>query len=190
MVISCISEEEKTILKSLIGKKLDCIKSEQKDSWNRIFGNLAIITEDSEVEIRNELTETEYFGDTEDVSRFRIRNISAENPFVLMVEAPLFETVVAETITDIIIVRDEVCVNNSDGKSIYDITMDQAIIIKTSDSSYVISREWSLEEELIFLKSANYKESVYSVDDVVSEWSDEDDGSIAICKRTEVPLNT
>ncbi len=105
-----------------------------------------------------------------------------------MVESPVFETVVTETITDIIIVRDEICVNNSDGKSIYDITMDQAIIIKTSDSSYVISREWSLEEELIFLKSANYKESVYSVEDIISEWSDEDDGTEAVCKRTEFSL--
>ena len=190
MIISCISEEEKAILKSLIGKKLDCIKSEHKDSWNRIFGNLAIITKDSEVEIRNELTETEYFGDTEDVSKFKIRNISVENPFVLMVEAPVFETVVAEMITDIIIIRDEICVNNSDGKLIYDITMDQAIIIKTPDSSYVISREWSLEEELIFLKSANYIESVYSIDDVISEWSDEDDGTVAVCKRTELSLNS
>lgn len=188
MINSCISKEEKVILKSLIGKKLDCIKSEQKDSWNRIFGNLAIITKDFEIEIRNELTETEYFGDIEDISKFKIRFISQENPFVLMVEAPIIETVVSEIIKDIIIVQDDVSVNDNNGKTIYNITMDQAIIIKTSNSFYVISREWSLEEELIFLKSANYKNSVYSVNDVISEWSDEDDGTVAVCKRTEISL--
>lgn len=190
MIFSCISEEEKTVLKGLIGKKLDFIKSEQKDSWNRILGNLSIVTKDSEIEIRNELTETEYFGDTEDVSKFKIRTVSAENPFNLMVEAPVFETTVADTITDIIIIQDEICIKDSNGKSIYDITMDQAIVIKVSDSSYVISREWSLEEELIFLKSANYKESVYSVKDVISEWSDEDAETMAVCNRIEFSLNS
>lgn len=188
MVLSCISESEKAILKSLIGKKLLCIKSELKDSWNRIFGNLAVITQDSEVEVRNELTETVYFDDMEDVSKFKIRQITSDKPFKLMVEVPVVETKIKETISDIMIIQDVVSVKNSEESCIYEITMDDAVIIKTTESAWVISREWCLEEELIFVKSANYKDSVYSIDDIVAEWSDEDEGIKATCKRTEVSL--
>lgn len=188
MIFSCISDEEKALLKRLIGKKISCIKSEEKDSWNRIFGNLEVIADDYEVEIRNELTETEYFGDTEDVSKFKIRKITSDAPFALMVEAPVYETKIDDFVTDVIIVQDEITVKDSEGKPIYEITMDEAIVIKMTNSTYVISREWCLEEELIFLKTANYKESVYSVEDVASEWSDDDDGLVASCHRSELSL--
>lgn len=188
MVFSCISDEEKAVLKTLIGKKIRSIKSEEKDSWNRIFGNLAVVAENCEVEIRNELTETEYFGDKEEVSKFKIRLITEDAPFMLMVETPVYETAVNETVTDVIIVQDEIQVKDAEGKTVYEITMDEAIVIKTTDSTYVISREWCLEEELIFLKTADYKKSVYSIDDVISEWSDAEDGSTALCRRTEIAL--
>lgn len=188
MIFSCISDEEKALLKRLVGKKINCIKSEERDSWNRIFGNLEVIADDYEVEIRNELTETEYFGDTEDVSKFKIRKITSDAPFALMVEAPVYETKIDNFVTDVIIVQDEITVKDSEGKPIYEITMDEAIVIKMTNSTYVISREWCLEEELIFLKTANYKESVYSVEDVASEWSDDDDGLVASCHRSELSL--
>ncbi len=188
MVFSCISENEKSLLKGLIGKKLKYIKSEEKDSWNRIFGNLSIVTDNSEIEIRNQLTETEYFGDTEDVSKFKISEISNENPFTLMVESPVTETKVEEQITDIILIQDEISVKDSENQSVYEITMDDAIVIKTKNSTYAVSREWSLEEELIFLKTADYKKSIYSVDEIVSEWSDEDEKTQAFCKRAEISL--
>ncbi|MBQ0167114.1 MAG: hypothetical protein KBT02_08410 [Treponema sp.] len=188
MIFSCISDEEKALLKRLVGKKINCIKSEERDSWNRIFGNLEVIADDYEVEIRNELTETEYFGDTEDVSKFKIRKITSDAPFALIVEAPVYETKIDNFVTDVIIVQDEITVKDSEGKPIYEITMDEAIVIKMTNSTYVISREWCLEEELIFLKTANYKESVYSVEDVASEWSDDDDGLVASCHRSELSL--
>lgn len=188
MIFSCISDEEKALLKRLIGKKISCIKSEEKDNRNRIFGNLEVIANDYEVEIRNELTETEYFGDTEDVSKFKIRKITSDAPFALMVEAPVYETKIDDFVTDVIIVQDEITVKDSEGKPIYEITMDEAIVIKMTNSTYVISREWCLEEDLIFLKTANYKESVYSVEDVASEWSDDDDGLVASCHRSELSL--
>ena len=188
MVFSCISENEKSLLKGLIGKKLKCIKSEQKDSWNRIFGNLSIVADNSEIEIRNELTETEYFGDTEDVSKFKISKISNKNPFNLMIESPIIETKVEEHIIDILLIQDEISIKDSENKVFYEITMDDAIVIKTENSTYVISREWSLEEELIFSKTSDYKNSIYSVDEIVSEWSDEDEKTKASCNRTEVSL--
>lgn len=188
MIFSCISKTEKEILKTLIGKELICIKSEEKDSWNRIFGNLALVTKDSEVEIKNELTETEYFNVLEDVSKFKIRNITSEKPFVLMVESSIIETKVNETIFDIIIVQDEISVKNSEGNCIYEITMDDAVVIKTEESVYVISREWCLEEELIFVKSANYKKSVYPIKDIIAQWSDEEEKTQASCKRIEISL--
>ena len=188
MIFSCISEKEKSLLKDLIGKKLKYIKSEQKDSWNRIFGNLSIVTSDLEIEIRNELTETEYFGDKEDVSKFKISEISSENPFTLMVESPIIETKIEEKIADIILVQDEISIKNSENQTIYEITMDDAIVIKTEWSTYAISREWSLEEELIFLKTSDYKKSIYSIEKLVSEWSDEDEKIKADCKRTEFSL--
>lgn len=188
MIIHGITSQELNTLKSLIGKKLLCFKSQQKDSWNRIFGNILLVTKDSEIELRNELTEIEYFGDCEEVSKFYVNKITKEKPFQLMVEDSIAETSVNEVVKDIIIVKDEINVKDSSGNSIYEITMDDAVIIKTDNSAYAISREWSLEEELIFVKTADYKKDIYSVEQIVSEWSDEDEYTVATCNRKEIFL--
>ncbi len=188
MIVHGITSQELDILKSLIGKKLLCFKSQQKDSWNRIFGNILLVTEDFEIELRNELTEIEYFGDSEEVSKFYVNKITKKKPFQLMVEDSIAETSVNEVVEDIIIVKDEINVKDSSGNSIYEITMDDAVIIKTDNSVYAISREWSLEEELIFIKTSDYKKDIYSVEQIVSEWSDEDENTVATCNRKEIFL--
>ena len=188
MIIHGITSQELNTLKSLVGKKLLCFKSQQKDSWNRIFGNILLVTEDSEIELRNELTEIEYFGDSEEVSKFYVNKITKEKPFQLMVEDSIAETSVNEVVEDIIIVKDEINVKDSSGNTIYEITMDDAVIIKTDNSVYAISREWSLEEELIFIKTSDYKKDIYSVEQIVSEWSDKDEHTVATCNRKEISL--
>ncbi len=190
MIVHGITSQELNTLKSLIGKKLLCFKSQQKDSWNRIFGNILLVTEDSEIELRNELTEIEYFGDSEDVSRFYVNLITKEKTFQLMVEDSIAETSVNEVVEDIIIIKDEISVKNSSGNTIYEITMDDAVIIKTDNSVYTISREWSLEEELIFIKTSDYKKDIYSVEQIVSEWSDEDENTVVTCNRKEISLKS
>lgn len=188
MINHCITYKELQMLKTLIGTKLICFKSQKKDSWNRIFGNIAIITDKTEIELRNELTDIEYFDDSEDVSKFYVNQISASKPFSLMIEDEVFKTSVNEIITDIIIVEDEISIKDSSGKPIYEITMDDAVIIKTDNSTYAISREWSLEEELIFIKTSDYKKNIYSIEQIISEWSDEDENFIATCNRKEISL--
>lgn len=188
MINHCITYKELQMLKTLIGTKLVCFKSQKKDSWNRIFGNIAIITDKTEIELRNELTDIEYFGDSEDVSKFYVNQISASKPFSLMIEDEVFKTSVNEIITDIIIVEDEISIKDSSGKPIYEITMDDAVIIKTDNSTYAISREWSLEEELIFIKTSDYKKNIHSIEQIISEWSDEDENFIATCNRKEISL--
>lgn len=188
MINHCITYKELQMLKTLIGTKLVCFKSQKKDSWNRIFGNIALITDKTEIELRNELTDIEYFGDSEDVSKFYVNQISASKPFSLMIEDEVFKTSVNEIITDIIIVEDEISIKDSSGNPIYEITMDDAVIIKTANSTYAISREWSLEEELIFIKTSDYKKDIYSIEQIISEWSDEDENFIATCNRKEISL--
>ncbi|MCR5606960.1 MAG: hypothetical protein K6F69_09120 [Treponema sp.] len=190
MIVHGINEKEVQILKSLIGTRLICFKSQQKDSWNRIFGNIALVTEKAEIELRNELTEIDYFGDSEDVSKFYVNQITAENPFCLMIEDSVIETSVNETITDIIIVKDEIIVKDSSGKSIYEISTDDAVIIKTDSSAYVISRDWHLEEDMFFIKTADIQRDIRSITDIISEWSDEEDGTVASCDRKEISLKS
>ena len=55
-----------------------------------------------------------------------------------MIQDDVFETTVNETITDIIIVKDEIIVKDASAKTIYEITTDDAVVIKTDSSSYVI----------------------------------------------------
>ena len=188
MIIHSITSRELNTLKSLVGKKLICFKSQQKDSWNRIFGNILLVTEDSEVELRNELTEIEYFGNTEEVSKFYVNQITKDKPCKLLVEDSITETPVNEIIEDIIVIKDEIDVKDSSENSIYEITMDDAVIIKTDNSVYAISREWSLEEELIFIKTSDYMKDIYSIEQIVSEWSDEEENTVATCNRKEISL--
>lgn len=187
MIYSTITEKEKSLLKSLIGQKLVCFKSEQKDSWNKIFGNISIVTENSEIEIKNELIEAQYFDTTEDISKFKLRKVSSENPFRLMAESSIVKTAVDEKIKNIFIAQDIVSVKDSESKTIYEITMDEAIVIETEKSTFVISRDWHLEEELIFVKSTDYKKDIYPIEKVISDWSDEDSIK-ANCTRTYINL--
>ena len=57
-----------------------------------------------------------------------------------MIQDDVFETTVNETITDIIIVKDEIIVKDASAKTIYEITTDDAVVIKTDSSSYVICK--------------------------------------------------
>ena len=190
MIDHCITQEEKSLLKSLIGTKLLCFKSEKKDSWNRIFGNISLVSENAETEIRNELVSTMYFaGETEDVSRFAVKKISKENPFKLMIVSDVFETAVNEKITDIILVTDAITVQDSGKHTIYEISTTESIVIKTDNSTFVLSRDWHLEEIMTFVKTSDYKRDIYPIEDVVSEWSDEEEGFVAICNRTETSLD-
>ena len=190
MIDHRITQEEKSLLKSLIGTKLLCFKSEKKDSWNRIFGNISLVSENAETEIRNELVSTMYFaGETEDVSRFAVKKISKENPFKLMIVSDVFETAVNEKITDIILVTDAITVQDSGKNTIYEISTTESIVIKTDNSTFVLSRDWHLEEIMTFVKTSDYKRDIYPIEDVVSEWSDEEEGFVAICNRTEISLN-
>ncbi|MBO4629809.1 MAG: hypothetical protein J5687_07675 [Treponema sp.] len=190
MIDHCITQEEKSLLKSLIGTKLLCFKSEKKDSWNRIFGNISLVSENTETEIRNELVSTIYFaGETEDVSRFAVKKISKENPFKLMIVSDVFETAVNEKITDIILVTDAITVQDSGKNTIYEISTTESIVIKTDNSTFVLSRDWHLEEIMTFVITSDYKRDIYPIADVVSEWSDEEEGFVAICNRTEISLN-
>ena len=175
MTNHCLSEKELNLLKTLITSKLFGFKSQIKDSWNRIFGNILLVTDKGEIEIRNELTEINYLGCTEDVSKFYIKRITDHYPFHLMVDDTVFETPVNEILADIIIVKDEISVTDLQRKSIYKIC-------------YVISREWSLEEELIFVKTADYKKSVYSVENIIKDWSNEEENLDASCKRKYLSL--
>lgn len=188
MTNHCLSEKELNLLKTLITSKLFGFKSQIKDSWNRIFGNILLVTDKGEIEIRNELTEINYLGCTEDVSKFYIKRITDHYPFHLMVDDTVFETPVNEILADIIIVKDEISVTDLQRKSIYKIAIDTAIILKTENSCYVISREWSLEEELIFVKTADYKKSVYSVENIIKDWSNEEENLDASCKRKYLSL--
>jgi hypothetical protein len=186
----CINEAEKQLLKDIIGQNLICFKSQKPDAWNHVFGNIAIIAENLEIEIRNELTPTEYFGDSEDISRFYVKQISEERPFRLMVDDSVVKTVVNEKVSDILIVQDSVTVRDSNGALVYEIAIDTAIVIKTEKSTFAISRDWSLEELLVFVKTANFENDIYSVQQMIEEWSDEEELWTASCDRKNISLIT
>ena len=189
MIDHRLTQADISQLKSLIGTKLICFKSEEKDSWNRIFGNIAIVTDKRVIEIRNELTPTEYIGgNIEDVSRFFVKPIDDEHPFALMIISDVVETSVNETITDIGIVTDGISVKDLNGNIIYKISTAESIIIKTDSSSYVISRDWHLEEVMYFIKTSDIQRDMRSVADIISDWSDEDENTVATCNRKEIFL--
>lgn len=189
MINSTLTNKELQLLSSFIGKSLISVIRTEKDSYNRVFGNIAINVGNHFYEIKNELTVIDYFGSKEDVSRFYVKKLESKECFEPMVVLPIEEIPINETIIGISIIRDMIAVKNSAGNTIYEITMDDAIIIKTEKSVYAISREWSLEEEMIIVKTTDYMRDIYSVEQIVCEWSDEDDNSVATFTRTEISLS-
>lgn len=72
-----------------------------------------------------------------------------------------------EKIQSVEIVNDEINVNDGE----YEITIDQALIIRTRDNVYSFYKDWMYSEVINIAVDRN-NETVYDVEKVKYEWSD------------------
>lgn len=182
-----LSVKERSILKEIVGGTVVSFKSTQRDNWNQIYGNFVIKTRDAEYEVRNEVEPVGFFDGIEDVSVFHIAKISTEHPYMPMVlDVPIVETLVNKTVDNIRIIEDNIQITNSSGDVLYRTVFDTAIVFIIDNESYVFSREWYFEEEILFVKTTDYHNAVYPIEKVIQDWTDEENGTIVKCERSEV----
>ena len=72
-----------------------------------------------------------------------------------------------EKIQSVEIVNDEINVNDGE----YEITIDQALIIRTKDNVYSFYKDWMYSEVINIAVDRNY-ETVYDIEKVEYDWSD------------------
>jgi hypothetical protein len=179
MVYQTLDESERSLLRQMIGKNFERIKyPTQVIEGDRLFGNILLMAGGACFEILNEVEKTPYFGMEEDVSRFHVKKLVDEkdySPSIIFDSAPsqVTERIIDGKIEDILVVEDEVNVFDS-GKIFYSITIDTAIVFRMGKTSISISRDWSLGEEMSIRESNDYENAIYSVKQMIDEWSDED----------------
>ena len=189
MIDTRFSPKEEKIFESLIGARLHAIKSTQKDTWGRIYGNAVLITSAGEYEIRNELESVPYFEGVEDISVLHIAEIGGNNAYHPMIlGVPVICCTIEEEISGVTVIEDEISVFTPDKLLIYKAVFDTAIVFHAGSHDYVFSREWYFGEDILYTvcETGGFDKNVYPVEKIVQDWTDEDGGTIVKCCRREV----
>ncbi len=195
MVDHRLTDEEKNLLKSLIGSRLVSFTAEK--IWENKFTPsywIDLKTEISLVKIENVLVPTVYLstdGDIEDVTRFSCKLASKEKTnLVDYIEKPA-----RGTISDIILVDDTIAVRGDHDDFAYDFVTTEGIVIKTEDSAFAISRGWHLMEVMLFEETLDYEKAIYPVAEVIEDWALTEDAcddpfytTTATCDRKFISL--
>ncbi len=161
--------------------------SEPIDAWNRVYGNIAFKIDDFLLEIRNETTCIEYFSGKEDVAKFSVSVLSSG--FKPISGEFVEKNEIKSRIEDVIVIRDEVFVSVSSGKTSFGIAIDDGIVIKTENIFLIVCQDWHLMEMIRILFSNDYRRDMRSVSEVEADFSgSEANRYSAVCKRSEILL--
>ena len=123
-----IGAEERAILSGLIGKTFDKYRSDTFTFSNTVYGTLGIIVEDTVLELTNYTqVEKDYFGYSEEVSRFELKSVKASELKSGVVDGVQVDHAVNDTITDVKLVDDREVMTKA-GKPFFDYQYTRAVV--------------------------------------------------------------
>lgn len=157
MVNFCLKDEEKNLLKSLIGKKLKHFKHDPFDKFEgeTVYGNIELFFDDLIVLIQYDYEPYPLFGDnTNDHPKFSIKVINEEDAISAFQNTQQISIKCDKVITGITLVEDYVNVE-WDGKK-DEVRMMKAIILKLDDKEVAIQGDYMMPLLDIF-KGINLK---------------------------------
>lgn len=158
-------------LKSVIGKNFKSFECEKMDNNSAVYGNLRLNLSDINFDISNEQKTLKFYDDFEDVAYFDLvvsKNETEFKPYIPSSVKEIYE--VDEEIINIIIIEDTINVNDE-----YIVKFDVGIQINTNKNIYIFSKGWFFDEHIYISKNIEF-DIVYPIEDVIYDWSDEDDG--------------
>lgn len=145
MVNFCLRDEEKNLLKSLIGKKLNYFKHDPLDKFEgeTVYGNIELLFNDLIVLIKYDYEPYPLFGDnTDDHPKFSVKVINEEEAVSALQNTQQINVKCDKVIKGITLVEDHVNVE-WDGKK-DDVRMMKAIIFKLDDNEVAIQGDYMM----------------------------------------------
>ena len=184
MINARFTEHMKEILKSLKNKTFksyECHKTGKNSAYGKCRLNMGTFS----IDLSNSIHELPFFGafPTEDVPFFTCEYVDKEISFVPCERnATAHVYMIDERIKSVEIINDEIDINHGE----YEISIDQALVIRTKDNVYSFSKGWMFSE-LIYIYSDRFNYKVYDLNKVKDDWSGNGKDIISV-KRTTIIL--
>ena len=191
MIDCMLSVEELMFLNRLIGIDFCGISYNVISTSNNaavVHFNVLLEVSSEKFGIRNELELISWDDDEEEIARFHIDRHSGEKGYEKKTD-DIEVMLINESIEDIVIVRDRVVSRQPDGRMVFDMLIDDAIVFKFASFQLVLYKGWALDEFIYIVKTDDYRRDIRSVEKIEEEYSDDEDHEYsAKCERTEISL--
>ena len=158
-------------------KNANFISYECGKIFDNAYGNLRINTDIFSIELTNLQKTTPFFDAEEEVAGFGCKLVEINSEFRPYCEENFQAFKVGETINDIEIINDSISVNDAD----FEISFDQAIIIRTESNVIMFSRNIWFSEIITISEHDDYN-SMYPISRVVEDWSDEGENIVKVIR--------
>lgn len=145
--------------------------------FDNAYGNLRINTDNSSIELTNLQKTTPFFDAEEEVSGFGCKQVEMNSEFKPYCEENFQAFDVRETIKDIEIINDSISVNDAS----FEISFDQAIIIRTESNVIMFSRNIWFSEIITISEHDDYN-SMYPISRVIEDWSDDGENKVKVIR--------
>ncbi len=166
------TEAMKQLLAGIKGQQFESYEC-AIDDHNQIYGNFRINTDQISIDVVNEARELPFFDSCEDIAGFSCA--IADKPFESCSIANVTVFNVKEKITSVEILNDVIDVNDG----MYQVSFDNALIVRTSFTTYMFARDVWFSEFITIRKDDNY-EQVISMQNIIDSWSNEGEYSVNI----------
>ena len=175
MVYMTLTKEMEDMLKSIINSTF--ISYERDDFGFSAYGNLRINTNKTSIELTNLEKVVPFIEDEEEVAGFECQIVDKNTKFSPYCIIGSVEVKVNSLIKEIEIVNDFIYVNDGE----YEISFDQAIIIKTEAKTIMFSRSAWFSETISIDEHDDY-DSVNPVSDERELFENEDMNKVKITR--------
>ena len=161
------SEDMLEVLAEMKGKTFksyECGKMGTSMTYGKCRLNLGTFS----IDLYNYIHPMPFFGKIEDIPYFSCERMEKDSEYVACEQDYIPHVyMIDEKIQSVEIVNDEINVNDGE----YEITIDQALIIRTRDNVYSFYKDWMYSEVINIAVDRNH-ETVYDVEKVEYDWSD------------------
>lgn len=177
MIFVTLNEEMEKLLSSIKGA--ETVSYECERIFNNVYGKLRIHTEKGSIEVTNFHQTRDILGAQEDASGFQCKKVKKGSCFKPLCGDAADTFRMRGLVTEIKIINDAISVN--DGA--YEISFDQAIVIKTKDETVMFSRDAWFSEDITVSEHDDY-ELLVPVSRVAELWSFDGDNKVKITRTS------
>lgn len=163
---------DETLMKSWVGKQFVEYKCDPFDFANSVTQIVGLSIGETTYQLSNIQEMVDYYGTSEDIAVYSIKASSKENIKSAFSETEQIVTPVMGTITKVIAVNENQCVEA--GGKVYDTWLTRAIIFVVDGREILFEKDCvPFSEEIIIRRGYNLTEKIASEKDFLDGWNEE-----------------